>query len=397
MIENEYVQIISKGKHLPTLVAFSQVNTPPGKFKPYKAIIEADVNIIFVNDHGNLWYQHGIVGYSIDPKEAAEMLIRAARELGNGHVTTFGTSMGAYGALLYGLLGGADKCLAFGVESVLNKQGSRSQLHMPDGLKVKYRRLKPLMNQNTMKIWLLASESDEWDLISQYWLRDIPNVHTYTVKGSFHPGVQPVHLENKLVHLIETFTKGNETEEDIPRRGILEENQEAVVALYHADHIKKVKKDKKYHIKYLKRMFSTCKGESLYWLRLGEAYHRLRQHDDAEEAWWKSIDLCEYQFEAYAKLGALYKRRGKRERAEKLLKHSILINPWHAHAYHSLGLMYMQAGDLDEAGHYLKCAVKINRGNPTFRESLITFFMKDSDLGYAEASFFANRIRNSFD
>lgn len=379
-----HIKILEKGKTLPTVISFSSVNTPPGRFKPYRIVEEANANIIFVNDHLNRWYQDGITGIADDAEAAAKYLTKLARGIGDGRVVTFGTSMGAYGAMLYAALGEADGCLAFGVESVLGMDGSRSQRYMTKPIN-NYDLREKLLGSN-VPIYLYSSECDEVDLISAYRLRDVNCVRNITVKGIEHPSVQVFDLDGSITDMISYFAHFGESIKDFDRKGdILEEDSVLIKELYECYKLK-INNNVDSWLSRTMELSRKYSKVPLIFLRLGEAYHKKGNALEAEAAWRRAIELCQYQFEAHAKLGALLRRKKELDEAEYHLKRSIEINPYHPYSFHSLGLLYLDKGNYQLAETNLRKATSLNRGNRDFKKSLAKCLIEESKVKMEEAN-----------
>jgi hypothetical protein len=385
MINKDYVKIIHKDKSLPTVISFSSVNTPKGSFKPYRIVEEADINIIFVNDKGNRWYQNGIEGISDSSEAAAIELVEKAREIGNGHVITFGTSMGAFGAILFAILGKADGCLAFGVESRLLEKGSRSYQYLDKNIKVEYPDLRPLIEGSNVEILLFASENDELDLISLYHLLQIKNLKGYTVTGVDHPGVQAFDIKGNVGEIITDYALSKLDIIDFERKGHILIHLNVIPVLYRAFQIKNVQKNYTEWLSYMEEHKDKFQDNPIFMLRLGEARYKNNNNEGAVEAWARTIDLSKYEFESRAKLGAILRRRKEYNKAIEILRESVEINPWHAHGYHTLGLAYKDTKQMVKAEENLRTAIDINKGNKNFKKSLADFLIEDAKQKISEA------------
>ncbi|ALV91147.1 MULTISPECIES: tetratricopeptide repeat protein [Pantoea] len=384
--KNDFIKIITRDKNLPTVIAFSSVNTPKGKFKPFKIINSSNLNIIFVNDDGNRWYQNGIDGISADSKNCAEKLVAYARTIGNGRVITFGTSMGAYGAALYALLGNADGCLAFGVESEIGLPGSRSEIYCINKVKNAYSNLNELINHSSLPFYFFASESDEIDLISILSLSG-ENIERYLIKGIEHPGVQLYDIDGKVGELILEFANTLKVNirshriYNLKRKG----NEKLAFELYNAMLIKNSGNHKAW-LDFLININDKFKLNPVLLSKLGEAYQKNGKTYDANEAWLQSIKLCNFQSEALAKLGANLRRQGQTYQAKKLLLRSVEINPFSAHAHHTLAQIFIDLDETIRAEQHFREACRLNKGNSAFQKSLMNFLELDINKKTAELS-----------
>jgi len=80
------------------------------------------INKILVRDSGNAWYHRRIDGLGTHPDETAEGLRALIREIRPSKVITIGQSMGAYAAVMFGLLLEVQQVIAFGPLSFLDPQ-----------------------------------------------------------------------------------------------------------------------------------------------------------------------------------------------------------------------------------------------------------------------------------
>lgn len=368
---SDYYQIVLRDKKFPTVIAFSSVNTPKGRFKPYRIIAEAKgINIIFVNDSGNRWYQHGITGIADTSSEAAHLLVAEARRIGNGRVVTFGTSMGGFGAALFAALGGADGCLAFGLESLLGLPGSRSKQFMPPQQAVPYPDLLPIMESAKVPTTLYTSETDEIDLVNAARLVDLPNVTAISIRGMEHPGIQIFDLDGSVSTRITSFAQAGSMPEGFSKQGAILLQPALIEALWESFQLKVVTKDKSKWLEQIRSTADLWPVSATAQLRLGEAHYANSNGKGAEQAWRKAIALCPYQFESLTKLGNYLRRKKQIDEAKLLLLRAIDTNPWHAHGHHALGLLYAETNQLAKAEHHFRKAISINRGNKDFRRSL---------------------------
>jgi hypothetical protein len=386
IIQGDYCKLVEAGSQYPVVIAFSSVNTPRGRFKPYRIVAEAvDINIIFVNDVDNRWYQHGIPGVDAVSKISAQKLVDYARGIGNGRVVTFGTSMGGFGAALFAALGGADGCLAFGLESVISMPGSRSSIYMPSNQTLPYPDLRLVMQELPVPTLLYASESDEVDLINIVHLSKLPNVTAVSVVGMEHPGVQVFDLDQSIQRRITSFAAAGGTPEGFEKQGTVIQATDLIDGLWSAYQAKMVVKDKKQWLQTISDVAAKWPDNATVQLRLGEARYANSDGAGAESAWRAAISICPYQFESMVKLGGYLRRRKNFVEAKEMLMRAIKINPWSAFGYYGLGVLLADLGDLADAENHLRKAVFINRGNKDFRRSLADVLIRSSERKKREA------------
>lgn len=116
----------------PLVIAFGFVSwtTRPafdfyGRLRKLEQASGQHLNKILVRDSGNAWYHRRIAGLGSHVDETAQALRELVRRIAPSHVTTVGQSMGAYAAVMYGLLLDAQQIVAFGPLSFLDVQQAR--------------------------------------------------------------------------------------------------------------------------------------------------------------------------------------------------------------------------------------------------------------------------------
>ncbi len=93
-----------------------------GRLKKLEQLSGRKISKILLKDRANSWYQSGIAGLGDTVDECVAALRQLISTLKPRKVITLGQSMGAYGALVYGLLLGADKAIACGSLSTINPE-----------------------------------------------------------------------------------------------------------------------------------------------------------------------------------------------------------------------------------------------------------------------------------
>jgi hypothetical protein len=91
-----------------------------GRLKKLEQTSGRHINKVLVRDSGNAWYHRKIAGLGGHPDETVATLRALIAEIAPSKVITIGQSMGAYAAVMYGLLLGADSVIAFGPLSFLD-------------------------------------------------------------------------------------------------------------------------------------------------------------------------------------------------------------------------------------------------------------------------------------
>lgn len=391
-LNSEYIKIEKRNTDWPTLISFSNAGVPKGKFKPFKAFQNVKANIIFLNDKNYRWYLEGIDGLTDDCESSAKKLVEIAKTIGNGKVYTFGSSMGAFGATLYAMLGEADGCLAVALESRIGYEGSRSSRsqHLnAHKSQLKYTDLSTLIEEKKVPLTLFVPENDEVDLLGAYYILNLPNVRVISIQGAEHPGLQVFTSEDKedmtLEQLINEYTSCGGIVSDYRRKGNIFNTPDAIIDVYNA-FLKKSSSTKQEWLQNLIELSKKWPDIPLISLRAGEAFYANSNPNEAEKHWRHVLHLSEFQYEACAKLGALLRRKGQYDEARVLIQKSTVINPLYSYGYANLGLVYFDLKDYNSAEKYVRDAIKINPENVYFKKHLANILMESAQQKIAEAN-----------
>ncbi|MRW88910.1 hypothetical protein GJ699_02830 [Duganella sp. FT80W] len=93
-----------------------------GRLKKLEQFGGRHINKILVRDSGNSWYHRKIDGLGQHPDQTADGLRQLIQAIQPRKVVTIGQSMGAYAALMYGMLLEVQQVVAFGPLSMLEPQ-----------------------------------------------------------------------------------------------------------------------------------------------------------------------------------------------------------------------------------------------------------------------------------
>ena len=96
-----------------------------GRLRKLEQVSGQPLNKILVRDSGNAWYHRQIAGLGNHVDETAQALRELVRRIAPSTITTLGQSMGAYAAVMFGLLLDAQQIVAFGPLSFLDVQQAR--------------------------------------------------------------------------------------------------------------------------------------------------------------------------------------------------------------------------------------------------------------------------------
>lgn len=105
------------------VIVFSGMSTrlsmPPAEF--LRTFIKKELNLMFVKDFRQCWYQKGLLGISDSIDETIAFFKQEMSKHNFKKIICVGTSAGGYAAILFGTMLNADEILAFSPQSKVNR------------------------------------------------------------------------------------------------------------------------------------------------------------------------------------------------------------------------------------------------------------------------------------
>jgi len=110
---------------VPAMVCFGGLsnNTGSAPFEFVRQTGDLGVHRVFVRDLGQCWYQRGLPGTADGVAAAAAHLTSVLDGLAPSRRVFVGNSSGAFAAVLFGVLCGADEVVAFGTQASITRIG----------------------------------------------------------------------------------------------------------------------------------------------------------------------------------------------------------------------------------------------------------------------------------
>ena len=119
------IEIINKNS-MKTLIAFggmaSGLSMPPKEF--FKSLVHKNINIIFVKDFKQCWYQKGLLGKTSDIESSIEYIKNIIPKT-TEKLVTLGASAGGYAAIRFGIALNADRIMAFSPQTLIDEETAR--------------------------------------------------------------------------------------------------------------------------------------------------------------------------------------------------------------------------------------------------------------------------------
>lgn len=192
------------------IVIFSGTGKSGGRFDFWNVSKQLRCNVLLVNDAANGWYQDGVrsLGASID--HTAGDIEAWADRLDCDRIYMAGSSMGAYGAILFGSMLNAD-VLAFGADTRLKLKHSRSEKMMPDSVTVRVPDLRPVIAKSKSRIRCFIGEADALDMVGAAHIASLPQVTVTALRGVDHFGPRHIQRVSDLTGLLNGFVNDKPT------------------------------------------------------------------------------------------------------------------------------------------------------------------------------------------
>lgn len=194
---------IAKGS-TKLVLYFSGTGMGDGKFSYWKISSTFRTHALLINNGRNHWYQGGVPGLGESVDQTVFNIRLWARKLRVKELYTVGQSMGAHGAILYGAKLGA-RVLAFGAETIVRLEGSRSTRLWQDNAPIVYPDLHDVIANAKRPIFAFAGERDPVDLYCMSKANGLPNYYPQSMIGVGHGMASYLHNRDKFIPMVQRF------------------------------------------------------------------------------------------------------------------------------------------------------------------------------------------------
>ncbi len=373
------------------LVIFSALNTPKGKFTLYKILSSFPGKKTFINIDRNHWYQHNIPSMGSSLEDSVDAIKSITKKKNTIYI---GSSMGGTGAALHGIKNKAKHVICFGAEYVLQLPFSRSKLHMPEDIKVKYHDLTNLFSNATDTTFYIFS--GELDIIDLYNASLLPytleNIHIIIIKNTGHNVTKSIH-ENfiKIDKFIETVIKNDNEATKIFHCEYSGKDYFSKYNIHEIYNAYVLIRNRKYDqaIEVLDSVKHNNITNPLYNLYYGMALTRQKKPAAALPFLTRSVKIAKNR-DTYFELGIALNHVNKFDEAINNYKCCINEDPNYAPAYHHIGLIFEKVKDYKTSELYLKKAYSIKPDNLRYKNDLIRVL----DIIYKSYSELIKELKN---
>ncbi|WP_059049287.1 tetratricopeptide repeat protein [Paenibacillus senegalimassiliensis] len=381
---NEYIKIEKYANSKDVLIVFSHTNYPPGKFAMTNVASELAATKIYVNCHGNSWYQEGIRNITSSIDETAELLKEILAELKPGRIICTGMSMGGYAALLFGLLLEVDEILAFTSEVLIGEGYARS--YYSNDIKkydYRYKSLASLMRQNKKtQVYCIYGVYDLIDLSLLWSISDvITNNNLYHL--TFASGNHQVTKRFDMSKLLKGFLEKRKFESSDERYCFENKDEPGIFMIYRE--LKLHVDEKNYQSVY--ELLIDCEytaNHSEFCLYLGIACLELKKITEAKEFFKSCITLDPYCDNGFLHLGNIYFSEKDYKKSIYYYQKGIEQNPDKPNGYYKIGVTYNTIRNTGKAIIWFKKALEKHPKYPEANFHLALLMIKDKNYTEAE-------------
>ena len=192
----------------------SRLGMPPFEF--LNSFRKRDVSCLFFKDFHQFWYQQGLLGLTENVDETQALIQSMIKDIAPRKIFSIGTSAGGYAAIMFGVLLGVSKVLAFGPQT---KVGNRvlqefSSLDTPE---INLKRAEPnriidlekLIANNLNSVPetnIYFAELNKTDKMHAERLMKFKNIHLHPIpKEQSHNIALSLKKQGKLDSIIDEF------------------------------------------------------------------------------------------------------------------------------------------------------------------------------------------------
>lgn len=366
------------------LIICSQVAVPRGKFGLSKFFGEWPINKLYINTLKDDWYINGLA----DVGNVERTMARVRKWLDTmsfKKVSTFGVSMGGFGAIFFGAHLKVDQVYAFGAEHELFIPFSKSKghnKHQSPTAKSDFRALISNSARNT-RFTMFAGSLDLVDMYSMARLADIPGVDLFYAENVNHSVTTWLNEQGKLVDFLQVLFAHQVSDEQLADFQFVRMSPDNV-ALYSNVYALLVAQE------FLSRRRLNAEaeaiGNSLIALLPGhplvirlkaKQLSKVRDYQGALSAMEMALALTPDEAKLYKEAAVYASKGGKTERALELIEKCLSLNA------NKLGFIQTKLEILLDAGMTEQALAFSTRVEHLFatKEAKITFERLTSRLG----------------
>ncbi len=362
---SHHVQLGQEGRRL--VLFFGAKDLANERFNFFQLGRELPDTLIFVNNGSNDWYQYGIPGFGDDFDSSVATLKGWQQAVGATEICTVGTSMGAYGAIQYGMALGA-RVLCFATDAVLNAPLTQSAKHFVGEHPPSCPDLRVLLSEHAENITLMVGERDPVDLHSAWQLQQAAPLNVISLIGADH--IVPTFLSRRarLGPLLRAFVEGKKLPVQ-PDAGHAITTKGYCEAIFSA-HDAASEDDWPNAELHARTALETYPYGEAASLLLGRALLQQKRYEEAV-VWLASATVsAPNDYATQTQLAAAYRYLGAYARARQIHIQILAQNPGYHASYYALGIIQLSEGDLAGADKSVRKALRLAPASKAYKSRL---------------------------
>lgn len=350
------INIIEKENSKNLLVIFSARNTTKGKFTFGRKFKSLPATRVYLNDYNQEWYTQGVPDYPSDEK-LVEFLNECKRKyVKGGKLWILGSSMGAYAALKFGSLVGADRIVAFNPEHILGMKFSKSIENsnaIGDGNN--HLDLCSLEYNKNGEVIIVSNNGNFIDLYSANKLKNaIPNSKVYVLNNFKHGVLEDLNQTRNIDELLGLMiSRGSSVGlSDIKKCSLFREDEIEELKILN-ENLLLENKDVHVNIHLVEKMLQKCPDSGYFNFLYGLSLDALGFKSSSVSYLNKALEYTPFLGRAAIKLGQVYNELREYDKAifllEPLCRKNFNIKALMTlcYAYERLGLFQSSLSALD--------------------------------------------------
>lgn len=359
--------LVRKPNSKKLLIIFSATGTKKGMFNLWSLKDKVPHNLLFLRVPTNDWYQHGIPGLGdnhVDTIAAIRSII-AEHEL--SEVYTCGSSMGAYGALLYGAELNCN-ALAFSPEIILKLPHSRSTKMMPKDAQIHYKDIREKIKHSDSVFYIYTGELDPVDIYSADLVKNFGNVKVTTMPNDEHTVMRTLVSTSRLLPLLWSFTSDDKMPELDDNGDIL--SFSGFSSNFYRGWVAHQEKENTKAFDLLQKAVEIYPASPIAYQLLTDLCYRSRNYKDAMPYAALALSLNPEKLRNHLKFAHCYRRIGLLKQSKAMLLDIVKRWPESHHAHYEMTMVYKELKEKSRAIKHIKEAIKLDPSNQGFKKAL---------------------------
>jgi pimeloyl-ACP methyl ester carboxylesterase len=303
-----------------------------------------EISKLLVRDPNDSWYNAGLPGVGDTIEEIADRIELEVAELGAKRTIAIGSSMGAYAAILFGCLIGAERVVALAPQTYLDPILPHAP---PAGVELQAPDLRPVLQEATgTKVEIVAGWDALIDVFHAQRVAELAPVRVLALKNHVHSFMSALHTEGKLLPLVLELIEGGTPEicQVEPRLAPgIEERIAATVFAEQRGEWQRVARE----ISPVAERYPDWAGPNF---TLGQALSKLGDWTGAEAVQARAVRANPGWTKPRGFLVRAMRKRGGLVEAEQVLRDGIGLDADWGYGHLTLARCLLEQGRKDEAG-----------------------------------------------